>query len=208
MLVSGPRLHLWFVPFIVAVGLVINVADLLTRRVSLRRLWPGCVVLVFGGLLLLDRPVTAIGDPFERWLFALPALPLSLALGRALASSRRAVVRRRLLAVLGSALVAAAVVVWLRRDAGEITAERYLGCIAVLMGLLALPERPDPLTPRLVPLLFGAYLIHPLVQMELVERLPRSLAHLGSGVVALLIEVVVTLALAFLMRLTPLRRVL
>lgn len=208
MLFAGPRLHLWFVPFLIVAGLLVNVADHLTQRLSLRQLVPGCTVAMAGAFFLLCQPVTQIGDPFERWLFAMPAAPLGLTLGRVLASSPGPLVRRRLLLVLGAGLGAAGLVVSLRGHQDHQAPLRYLACLAVLLGALALPRLRDPLTPRLTPLLFGAYLIHPIVQMEVVDRLIHPSHRFGLGLTALALEIAVTLALTAAMRRTPLRRFL
>jgi len=161
MLIGGTYVHLWFVPFALAGAVLIAWLQARTAHISawvvtLASLLCGAALTVFNAWLLAPG---AIQWPALQWLFALPALPFGFALGRAVLGGRPILVRMAWFAgaaaALGLGLAFAGVVPEMVRRYG----------VALLLVSLAFlwPGRPEPVSQRLAPLLFGIYLSHPLL---------------------------------------------
>lgn len=162
MLLGGTFIHLWFVPFALFGSLVVAWAQRQTRAASHRVVACAMLGLGTGGVLaggwLLH--VDEVEWPLMQWLFALPSPLLGFALGRALLSRDR-----RLLGALGAVvtLVAlgtiAAPLIWTVPEMHR----RYAVSMALVCLLVLWPGASDALSRRLTPLLFGVYLVHPLL---------------------------------------------
>lgn len=201
VLVGGTYDHLWFVPFALFGGTLIARLQAKTRplshaAVALSALALGGLVVVIDAVLLQRY---AIEWPLLQWLFALPSVLLGFALGRALLA-----VDRRFLARLGLALTLLGVACLIGSQGLEVP--EMLVRYAVAMALVTLacvwPGRADALSQKLTPLLFGIYLIHPLL-----VRVYQA-AHLPVMSVPLLAFLVFAAAavLVALLRRSPFRR--
>lgn len=206
MLLYGPEIHLWFLPFsaaasIAAFGLQRAVPASLPRTAAY-------LAFVIGALALGLCPIFERGWPIEQWGFSLPAVCIGFGVGRLLSSdSDHRTVRLELalwaaaFAVIGSLLA---------RSSLEVApyAERHVGAILLLAGALWLPNLPDPLTRRLVPSLLGVYILHLFVFREVVEPLRHAFDVELGGQLRVGLDFVLTVAVVSLLRQTPLRRVL
>jgi len=205
MLLYGPRIHLWFLPFIVVAGLVAHWAHRHLPKAG--RVSIIAAIVLAGGLLWLP-PQQTLGWPFDQWTFALPTLPLGYALGRSLALAGD--LRQFRLWATGSWVLFCAVglaVVALEPRAGGFLF-RYAGGCGLLVGGAWLPARGDSLTRRLAPLMLGVYVLHPALYSWTLKPL-----FLVLGLHPFLwLRVAVTFPFAMgvtaLLRQTPLRRVL
>lgn len=162
VLVGGTYDHLWFVPFALFGGMLIAKLQEKTRHlahaaVALSALALGGTVVVIDAVLSESSPIEW---PLVQWVFAMPSVFLGFALGRVvLAADRRFFSRLALvLTLLG---VACAV------GSRGLGIPEMLVRYAVSMALVTLafvwPGRADALSQKLTPLLFGIYLIHPLI---------------------------------------------
>lgn len=206
MLLYGPKTYLWFMPFIAVAGLAIHFLDRATQKVPLRWLIAGCMVSALAGFWLSDLEPTQ-PEPFLQWIFAIPALPLALGLGRTLARSRTIKEsRRRLIAYLVSSLSVGGLALLVGRSQHHTTVLRYLMGLGTLLVLVLLPQWEDPITPRLQALLLGAYVLHPLIDEQIVDRILRNVLPERPPLLHLVAVVVLTLVWVAWMRRSPLLR--
>ncbi|HJL20429.1 MAG TPA: acyltransferase [Sandaracinaceae bacterium LLY-WYZ-13_1] len=167
MLLYGPRIHLWFLPFILGAGLAAHLFHRVVRRSRLAVL---AAVLASGALLLVP-PLLSLPWPFQQWVFSLPAIPLGFALGRALAFER-SLARLRLL--LGAGLVTflgLGLIAWAMDPRAGLYAFRFAGGLGLLVVATFLPNRADRWTAHFTPLMLGVYILHPVVYLWLVKPL-------------------------------------
>jgi hypothetical protein len=207
MLLCGTEDHLWFLPFAFAGGLAVHLLQRAGARLGDGWLLAGA----FGAaaLLLALGAGGTWGHPHAQWMFALPSIPLGLALGRIL-SRPRAEARGAWGALLGGALAAMAAL-WLLGLAGApptpSPAFRYLLVLALLAAGALLPGAGGAWAARLEPLMLGAYVAHPAVYFQGVRRL-EDLAGISAPLAATLVTAALTLALVAALRRTRLRAVL
>ncbi|MEQ9081522.1 MAG: acyltransferase family protein [Sandaracinaceae bacterium] len=160
MLFYGPRIHLWFLPFILVAGLAAHAAH---RAVGTSKVAP-VVALGLAGLAVLLAPAFGVSEwPYAQWIFSLPAIPLGFVLGRALAFERSLPRLRLLLATLLLAFVGLGVIAWGVDEGSGVYAFRHAGGFGLLALATWLPNRADPYTRRLTPLMLGVYILHPAV---------------------------------------------
>lgn len=201
MIIGGTYSHLWFVPFALFGSLLIAGLQAKTKKRSHRlmaalTLGAGAsIVLAAAWVLHLEN----VEWPALQWLFALPSPLLGFALGRVLLARDRRLLSG--LALLLSVVALGTLAATLALPVPEMD-RRY----AVSMALVALfflwPGKADALSRRLTPLLFGVYLVHPLlVRVYQGAHLP-SLPIAALGV---LIFVVAALLVEGLRR-SPLKR--
>lgn len=206
MLLYGPKIYLWFMPFIAFAGLLIHLLDRATQKVSLPWLVSACLSTALLGFWLCDLEPTQ-PEPYLQWLFAIPALPLALGLGRTLARSRTLQEsRRRLIAYLISSMSVGTIALFIGRSQHHSTVLRYLMGIGTLLVLVLLPQWEDPITPKLQALMLGAYVLHPLIDEQIVERILRSVLPDRPPALHLATVVVLTLFAVAWMRRSPLLR--
>jgi surface polysaccharide O-acyltransferase-like enzyme len=201
MIIGGTYTHLWFVPFalfgsLLIAGLQVRTKTLPHRKMAAATLAVG-TALTLGGAWLLH--VRDIQWPLLQWLFALPSPLLGFALGRVLMSRDRRLLSK--LAVSLSVLAVgtlAATLIWAVPEMDR----RYAVSMALVSLFFLWPGKADALSRRLTPLLFGVYLMHPLLM-----RVYQG-AHLPELPVALLglVVFVVAALLVDLLRRTPLKR--
>jgi surface polysaccharide O-acyltransferase-like enzyme len=167
MILFGPAIHLWFLPFILpaniaAVYLARRSLGIPTVRVIQAAAWIGAATLLLAAFI---RFRWGVGPPFGQWLFSIPAVPLGLAVGRCIAMGAR---RKRLLA--GLALVAVAVTaagVWGGKEPVlEWWLLRRYGIALALISVASMwAEGTDRITQLLARNTLGIYLVHPMLLM-------------------------------------------
>lgn len=161
MLLTGPALHLWFLPFAFVACLALHP---LARIGAAGWSGPGMALCVLAALVALwlnqgDR----LPNPLAQWRFALPATCLGL--GFALAGGRSGATVL-MMAASGALCLAALVLGW---TAGLLQLALAVG----LLGLcLALPRPASGLSDHAARCALGVYLAHPLVLAVLLRTTP------------------------------------
>lgn len=204
MLLYGPRIHLWFLPFIFVAGLA---AHGIHRGVGRSRVAVG-VALAAGGGLLLAPPQLPAEWPFSQWAFSLPAIPLGFALGRVVAFERSLAHLRRWLAVGLSIFVGLGLIAWGLDERAGPYAFRYAGGLGLLVAATFSPNRTDRLTEVLTPLMLGVYILHPVVYLWVVKPSMCFIELNHVRWLRVLLAFPTTMFVVWLLRSTPLRRVL
>jgi surface polysaccharide O-acyltransferase-like enzyme len=162
MIVGGTYSHLWFVPFALFGSLLIALLQRRTRAVS-HRLMAGLTLGIGAVILLVNARLVQSGRfdwPSVQWLFALPSPLLGFALGRVLMARERPLLGK--LALLLTILAALTLALTWMVSLPEMT-RRYAVSLALVSLFFLWPGPTDALSRRLTPLLFGVYLIHPLL---------------------------------------------
>ena len=206
MLFYGPRVHLWFLPFVVVAGLV---AHLIHRRV--REEDTGRVATFAMLVAALMLPVVTrfdLGWPAKQWLFSLPAIPLGYALGRLMASERSLPRLRIKLSAVYAVFVALGLVALLLEPAEAHYTARFLGGLGLLVAATWLPDQKDPITGKLVPLMLGVYVLHPAVNGVFIHPWLSAVGLADVAVLKAGLTFGATMGLVALLRLTPVRRFL
>lgn len=172
MLLTGPALHLWFLPFAFVVCAFIYPLVRLTHHISPKNL---AVILASSGLAILWLQQGAIlSMPFAQWVYALPSVAVGMALG---------LVWGRLMAMLlicGGFSIAA------------LLSEAHMGLLQIVLAggaLILCTLCPLPATRHAQlagSLSLGVYLAHPLILSVLgrITPLPHdslSMALLGCA---------------------------
>ncbi|HKK30389.1 MAG TPA: acyltransferase family protein [Alphaproteobacteria bacterium] len=185
MLVVGPKIHLWFLPFVFVAGLafthvIVRVGNDALVNTACLVLFPvvqmACFYLLTEGLL--ERP-------FSQWVFVLPACFLGVLLHFA-----RGDWDKQLLicgVTVGTYLVAEA-------TGWNHGAEQLLIASGACVLALIIHLPANGLSKTLAGISLGIYLIHPLLDAMLRRVLP-----VGPGEVAFAIAVIVASLLAILM---------
>lgn len=157
MLAYGTAIHLWFLPFIFVAALAVRGLHGLTWRADWR--------LVVGGGLAAGAVAACIPSPlswvfpWESWWFAFPCMPLGLALGRLIAEGQLQHPWTLMLAVAAAVLGGFYCV----EHGLSPPIGRFALATALIVLALWFPSWPDPVTTRLTPLVYGVFLIHPLL---------------------------------------------
>lgn len=206
MLFYGPRVHLWFLPFVVVAGLIAHLVQRLVPQEQTGR--DAALAMLVAALMLPVATRSGLGWPVNQWLFSLPAIPLGYGLGRLMASERSLPRLRVKLSAVYVLFVLLGLVALPLEPAGAHYTARFLGGLGLLVAATWLPDQKDPVTGRLVPLMLGVYVLHPLVHALFVgPALTRTgleeLAVLRAGA-----TFAATMALVALLRTTRLRRFL
>jgi hypothetical protein len=185
MLLTGPAIHLWFLPFAFLACLAVY---------PLARLWPagdgpaGQVLMVQGALALVALALFAGGQSgvLARWVFVLPSVALGLIF--ALAQGNRG----RILTAAGLSLGVLAIAGLQGWTFGVMQQGLATGAL-ILCLMTHLPE--TPLSRLCAALSLGVYLGHRLVA-SVIERLtPLELGTTGFAVATILGSVVLAFVL-------------
>lgn len=163
MLLAGPSIHLWFLPF--SYFFVLFISQFRRQRRGM-----AVVILVPCSIWLADA---SLPQPFAQWVTVIPAACMGLVLNHLGARSRRAHFIGWMSVLLAGLMVLAG------RD--TVALQYVIGIAAVL---IALPFRlpASNFTRVLSETSFGIYLLHPLV-FALVLYLPLDGAWLQAGLV-------------------------
>jgi len=184
MLLTGPALHLWFLPFAFAACLMLYpLARIGTPRGrGLALALCGLAALAAQGL----NQGGALPPPLAEWRFALPAVCFGF--GFALAAGRPGF--GAVLAVAGAALGLAAL------SLGWTEGLEQLALALVLLAICrALPRPATALSDRAAQCALGVYLAHPLVMALLLRATPLPEASLALAAATALGALGLTLAL-------------
>lgn len=163
MLLTGPKIHLWFLPFAFFAGWgLIALLPIIRRHCSFPALWFLFAAVQVGMFFVLTE--FTFGRPFYQWLFVVPAVFLGLMLY--LADGDRV----RLLSVAAAAALAC----WLAASFGwQHGAVQTMIAASVCAAVLMLPLAASPVTGLLARISLGIYLVHPLIS-ALLKRLPDA----------------------------------
>jgi len=172
MLLTGTRIHLWFLPFAFVAALflaaihrkIVGIPDSFTiiTAISIGAL------CIFGCSIIQSRfyPPT----PLVQWILGLPAIPLGFAIGRIKILQRIEDRKKYFLLIILSTLavcVACMVLAWFSRgvwfDFGTKFAIRYFVSLLIFCFALLWRGKLDLVSANLASLSYGIYLIHPLV---------------------------------------------
>jgi hypothetical protein len=182
MLLTGPAIHLWFLPFAFLACLAVY---------PLARIWPAGGPSVTGpqaalALVALVMLWAGQSGPLEKWVYVLPSLFLGLAF--AMARGDRAAVLRAVALTVG-VMAAGALMGWTQ---GLV----QLGMAAAALTLCLAIRLPEtPLSALCATLSLGVYLCHRLVA-SLVERLtPLDLGTTEFAVATISGSVILALGL-------------
>lgn len=171
MLLAGPAIHLWFLPFSYIFILIVNQMRRQTRGLVV-------VVLVPCSIWLAD---IALPAPFAQWVTVIPAACMGLVLSHLGPRSTRA-------HFFGWCSVAIALLMVVA--GAEAVALQYVIGISVTLLALALKTRSGGVGRFLAETSFGIYLLHPLV-FAVVLYLPLdSLA--GQAAVVIVVSLIGT----------------
>jgi peptidoglycan/LPS O-acetylase OafA/YrhL len=200
-LLVGTRIHLWYLPYAFASGLLLHVLNRRIREtndlmVVFAATFLGISALAAGAISLQTYH---LAPPLPQWEFGLAALPLGLAVGRALTiPSRRT--QMLLLSVVCTTTVGTSAI--LTSLGWGSTAIPY--SLAMLLVCLAYGWQinGNGLIATVAPLTLGMYLLHPLVICGLTQFLPAEGHYAAFVILAACVSGAVTWALMQ----TPLRR--
>jgi surface polysaccharide O-acyltransferase-like enzyme len=210
MVLYGPRVHLWFLPFVVVAGLVTHALHRWHRPRARRAhvLLGAAGAVLVATLLFPVAPRADLEWPFDQWLFSMPAVPLGYALGRAI-SVERELPRLRLLLSGGLAgfLAIAGLVALVDPLSGPYIL-RFAGGVGLLVAATWLPNRADPVTKRVAPLLLGVYVLHPGLYKLAIEPILIELGWAGVMPLRVAATCALCLAVVVVLRRTPLKRFL
>jgi len=175
MLLTGSRIHLWFLPF----AFVIAIFVVLIHRVIADV--PGLLTIVIailaGALCVLGCAIIQScmqpPTPLRQWTLGSPAILLGLAVGQ-ITLQQRAEDRRNLYLFLVLSMAAVcAVLLWiwngLWADYAVKFAVRYFAAVTLVCFALHWQGNLDPISRKLASLSYGVYLVHPLVLVFLCE---------------------------------------
>lgn len=193
MLLTGSKIHLWFLPFAFVAGLLIRQA-VMSLHYSDRTFWAlniGFVAIQLASFWLLTSFV--MERPLDQWLFVVPACYLGVMLCAADGK------QLRLLAVCVAAAIAFAIASSLGWHHG--VAQMVIATI-MCTAVLTIQIQASATTDFLSSIALGVYLIHPLIHavlLRLVDLQPYTWAF------ALLVLALSIMAIA-VMRRTPILR--
>jgi surface polysaccharide O-acyltransferase-like enzyme len=204
MLLYGSRIHLWFLPFIVLAGLAAHFAHRVTERAHP---WiAGAIAIAIAAALFPFPPHARLIWPFDQWFFSLPSVALGFALGRAV-SAERDLDRLRLTLVFGFCLFAVLGSFATAADGDAATfVLRYAGGLGLLVFGSWFPNKTDPVTRALAPLMLGVFMLHPVVYELAVKPLLLAVDLGDAMVLRIALTFGVCVGLVALVRVSPLRR--
>ena len=172
MLLTGTRIHLWFLPFAFVASLflaavhrkILGIPDsfVIIAAISIGAL------SIFGCSIIQSRlsPPT----PLAQWMLGLPAIPFGFAIGRTRILDKYEDRRKYFVFIILSTMAACAACMALARlsygtwfDYGIKFSVRYLASLLIFCSALHWCGKLDPISANLASLSYGIYLIHPLV---------------------------------------------
>lgn len=208
MLLYGPQIHLWFLPFVVVAGLLAHLVQRGRARSQVRNdTTAPMIAFALAALAIWPASLPARGWPFEQWLFSVPTIALGYGVGRCVAFGD--LTRARLGTTAGFTLfVALGLAVSVLRPEASALFVRYVGGLALLVGAMWLPNVIDRLTPHLVPLMLGVYVLHLDVHRSLTKPVMIDLGIYDERWLRVAISFPLTMAIVFALRRTWLRRFL
>ena len=211
MLLTGTRIHLWFLPFAFVAALllvlihrrVVNIPDsfTITTAISIGAL------CVFGCSIIQShlQPPT----PLAQWVLGLPAIPIGFAIGRIKILQRTEDRTKYFMLVILSTLAACVGCVafdrlshgiWLNYSSKF--AIRYFVSLVIFCAALHWRGTLDVVSEKMASLSYGIYLIHPLVLVPFYQ-LGIAVQH---PLLLLFLVLSVSSIITFILRKTPLKQ--
>lgn len=202
-LVTGTSIHLWYLPYAFASGLLAFAINHRMREID--HVVVAMMMTLAGMLTLAGCAVVMTGytapQPLSQWEFGFAAIPLGLAIGRCLMIPSRSL-RRTLLAGIGLAVLVEGQVLRVF-DVGALGSPYGIGTVLVCTAY-CLETRGNIVVLALAPLTFGIYLIHPLV----IYGLQHSLSLTGHYGLFIPLAVCISALITLVLMKTPVRQFL
>ena len=199
----GGYLHLWFLPFAMVTSLL---CFALLRHVGNESLRMACVTATgvgFLAMVIAPYAMKTSAVPIGQWCFALPALPIALAITLAARIRSTEGVRSYLVGI--GVVMTVAAIIGVALGHGLLMALPYVLAIWLVIACVVIPVGRSPRIEYLAALTFGVYLVHPLVNWTLIKFF--GIVHSGATHAA--IVAVLSFVLIALMRvIKPLRVVI
>ena len=172
MLLTGTRIHLWFLPFAFIAALLLVFIH--RKIVGLRDSYTIITAIFIGSLCVLVCSITQFylyaPTPLAQWIFGLPAIPLGFAIGRIKILSDTEVMKKYFVLLILMILAASiGCIVFVRLNHGTWEdysikfAVRYLVSSLIFCAALVWRGKLDSVSEGLASLSYGIYLVHPLV---------------------------------------------
>ncbi|MFC1604798.1 acyltransferase family protein [Planctomycetota bacterium] len=211
MLLTGTRIHLWFLPFAFVAALfltfihrrIIDIPDsfTITTAISIGAL------CIFGCSIIQSRlqPPT----PLAQWVLGLPAIPLGFVIGRIKILPRTEDRKKYfVLVILSTLAVCVGCIVFDRLSHGiwlnysSKFAIRYFASMVIFCSALHWRGKLDPISASLASLSYGIYLVHPLVLVPLYQ-FGIAIQH---PILLLFLVLFISSLVTFILRKTPLKQ--
>ncbi|MEX2208224.1 MAG: hypothetical protein WEF50_18535 [Myxococcota bacterium] len=196
MLLFGTAQHLWFAPFAIAASVVAANAQSWWGSAFGGRHVAVLIAVGFGAALLAG--LVPMPMPLGQWVFALPSIPLGIALGVAAQTRDRQALWRTVIVLTALGAGAALFAVPLDPLSGD-SLRRYAIALPLVLACFLVPGNAHPLVDRFAAYVPGVYFIHILV---------RDIAHpiaVGGVIAAGLIVFALSLLSVGVLARTPLR---
>jgi peptidoglycan/LPS O-acetylase OafA/YrhL len=197
----GTSIHLWYLPYAFASGLLIHVLNRRTLRIN-----DTLVVLaatVAGAFVLaacaVSLPAYELAPPLPQWEFGLAAIPLGLAVGRSLAIPSRRVRMSLLSMICAATLATCAILTSFHLDSSAIPYGLAMVLVCLACGWQV---NSNGFIAAVAPLTFGIYLLHPLVMYGL----PHFFAAQGHYIAFIALTACISGVVTWGLMQTPLRR--
>jgi peptidoglycan/LPS O-acetylase OafA/YrhL len=211
MLLTGTRIHLWFLPFAFVAALLLTsihrrIVDIPDSYTIITAISIGALC-VFGCSIIQSRfqPPT----PLSQWILGLPAIPLGFAIGR-IKILKRTEDRKKyfvFVIILTLATCVGCMVfnrlshgVWLNFSSKF--AIRYFVSLVIFCSALHWRGKLDSVSANLALLSYGIYLVHPLVLVPL-YKFGIALQH---PLLLLFLVLSISSLITFILRKTPLKQ--
>ena len=211
MLVTGTRIHLWFLPFAFVAALFL--AYVHRKIVGIRDSYTIITSISIGGLFVFGCSIIQSHlhppTPLAQWILGLPAIPIGFAIGRIKILERTEDRKKYFVFVIFSALAACVGCILFDRLSHGIWlnysskfAVRYFVSLVVFCAALHWRGKLDPVSATVASLSYGIYLVHPLV---LVPFYQFSIA-IQHPLLLLFLVLSVSSLITFVLRKTPLKQ--
>lgn len=210
MLLTGTRIHLWFLPFAFVAALLLvlihrKITDVPDRVTIIAASSIGALCLL-GCSIVQSRIIQSWVQPpvpLPQWILGLPAIPIGFAIGRIILMQRAEERRNLYIFVILSTLAAYVVVVALTQlNHAGIYVIRYCVSAAIVCAALHWRGNLDSISRKLGSLSYGIYLVHPLILVfldyfEIAVQRPLVLLFLAVSISGLI---------TFILKKTPMKR--
>ena len=197
----GTWIHLWYLPYAFASGLLIHVLNRRTLRIN-----DTLVVLAATLASAFVLAACAVGlhayelaSPLPQWEFGLAAIPLGLAVGRSLAIPSRRVQMLLLSIICATTLATCAILTSVHLDSSAIPYGLAIMLVCLAYGWQV---NGNAFIAAVAPLTFGIYLLHPLVMYGL----PHFFAAQGHYAAFIALTACISGVVTWGLMQTPLRR--
>ena len=195
MLLFGPTIELWFLPYAFAAGIATYSVVRFTSGFRSSFVIMGAMMVGIAALMAVEfYDWSFFPSPFPQWVFGAASVPFGVALGRVIrVVTRTASPPWKQLVIAASACL----LVWLigMTLPGEdlYTISRFFLAIGLILAVLAFPGKRDRITDAILPMLFGIYLVHAMVidvgrhQLAEMPRLAAVAAVFAVSVAAVMV---------------------